>query len=403
MHSFFPAVWQVLLELAPWLLLGAAIGGMLHVALPASFLRRQLSGRSGVLKAVGLGVPLPLCSCGVIPVGLQLKKSGASDGAVVAFLISTPQTGADSILVSASMLGWPFAIFKLVSAAATGIVGGWLTDASAKSATGPLPMVDLQQPLPANRLAALVSHGLELLRSIWGWLVFGVAVSAVITAFMPPNAMEGLATYGGLAAMGVTLVIALPLYVCATASVPIAAALVASGLPTGAALVFLMAGPATNVATLGAVYRTLGRRPLAIYLATIIVGSIGCGWAFEFVISADGAGGTNFAHEHVMDNWWSIASAAVLVTLILWFAAQDLLRLKNRWAPPALASGPTIEVGVAGMTCGNCVAKLERALASDAHVDAAAVTLEPGQAVVHGKVSEDRVRELIQQAGFQPR
>ena len=183
MHDFFLAMWQVLLELAPWLLLGAAIGGMLHVALPASFLRRQLSGRSGVLKAVGLGVPLPLCSCGVIPVGLQLKKSGASDGAVVAFLISTPQTGADSILVSASMLGWPFAIFKLVSAAVTGIVGGWLTDASAKSATAPLPMVDLQEPLPGNRLAALVSHGLELLHSIWGWLVFGVLVSAAITAF----------------------------------------------------------------------------------------------------------------------------------------------------------------------------------------------------------------------------
>ncbi|MCH7752470.1 MAG: permease [Planctomycetes bacterium] len=403
MHDFFLAVWQVLLELAPWLLLGAAIGGMLHVALPASFLRRQLSGRSGVLKAVGLGVPLPLCSCGVIPVGLQLKKSGASDGAVVAFLISTPQTGADSILVSASMLGWPFAIFKLVSAAATGIVGGWLTDASAKSASAPLPMVDLQQPLPGSRLAALVSHGLELLRSIWGWLVFGVVVSAAITAFMPPDALVGLAAYGGLAAMGVTLVIAVPLYVCATASVPIAAALVASGLPTGAALVFLMAGPATNVATLGAVYRTLGRRPLAIYLATIIVGSIACGWAFEFVISADGAGGANFEHEHVMNNWWRIASAAVLVTLIVWFAAQDLLRLKNRQAPPATASGPTIEVGVAGMTCGNCVAKLEKTLTNDAHIDAAAVTLEPGQATVHGKVSEDRVRELIQQAGFQPR
>ncbi len=181
---------------------------------------------------------------------------------------------------------------------------------------------------------------------------------------------------------------------------PIAAALVASGLPTGAALVFLMAGPATNVATLGAVYRTLGRRPLAIYLATIIVGSIACGWAFEFVISADGA---PVSHEHVMNNWWSIASAAVLVTLIVWFAAQDLLRLKNRQAPPAFTIGPAIEVGVAGMTCGNCVAKLEKTLADDAHVDAATVTLEPGQAIVHGEVSENRVRELIQQAGFQPR
>ena len=400
MHNFFLAMWQVLLELAPWLLLGAAIGGLLHVALPANLLRRQLSGRSGILKAVGLGVPLPLCSCGVIPVGLQLKKSGASDGAVVAFLTSTPQTGADSILVSASMLGWPFAIFKLISAAVTGIVGGWLTDASANSSNAALPSVDLQQPLPANRLAALVGHSLELLRSIWGWLVFGVVVSAAITAFMPQHALEGLAAYGGLAAMGVALIISVPLYVCATASVPIAAALVASGLPTGAALVFLMAGPATNVATLGAVYRTLGRRPLAIYLATIIVGSIACGWAFQFVITADRVNGE---HEHVMNNWWSIASAAVLAALIVWFATEDLLRLKRRWATAVATDGPTIEVGVAGMTCGNCVAKLEKTLAGDAQVEGAKVTLDPGQAIVHGKVSEDRVRELIQQAGFQPR
>jgi uncharacterized membrane protein YraQ (UPF0718 family)/copper chaperone CopZ len=400
MHDFLLAMWQVLLELAPWLLLGAAIGGLLHVALPPSFLRRQLSGRGGVLKAVALGVPLPLCSCGVIPVGLQLKKSGASDGAVVAFLTSTPQTGADSILVSASMLGWPFAIFKVFSAAVTGIVGGWLTDGSAKSAIATLPVVELPPPPPANRLAAFVSHSLELLQSIWGWLVFGIVVSAAITAFMPQDALAGLATYGGLAAMGVTLVISVPLYVCATASVPIAAALVASGLPAGAALVFLMAGPATNVATLGAVYRTLGRRPLAIYLATIIVGSIVCGWAFQFVISAESV---TVGHEHEMDNWWSIASAAVLATLIVWFAAQDLLRLKRLWTRAAHADGATIEVGVAGMTCGNCVAKLEKTLASDAHVEVARVTLEPGQAIVQGDVSEPRVRELIQQAGFQPR
>lgn len=399
MHEFLMAMWQVLLDLAPWLLLGAAIGGLLHVALPARLLRQQLSGRGGVLKAVGLGVPLPLCSCGVIPVGLQLKKGGASDGAVVAFLTSTPQTGADSILVSASMLGWPFAIFKLISAAVTGIVGGWLTDASAKPTTGAPPIVDLQ-PVPSfNRLAALVEHSLELLRSIWGWLVFGIVVSAAITAFMPQHALDGLAAYGGLAAMVVTLAIAMPLYVCATASVPIAAALVANGLPTGAALVFLMAGPATNVATLGAVYRTLGQRPLAIYLATIIIGSILCGWAFEFVISADAG---SVAHEHVMTNWWSVGSAWVLLALLVWFAAQDLLRLKNRLAQEKPGSGPKIEVGVAGMTCGNCVAKLEKTLTDDANVDGATVTLDPGQAVVHGEVSEDRVRELIQQAGFQP-
>jgi len=399
MHEFFLEIWRVLLELAPWLLLGAAIGGLLHIALPPSFLRRQLSGRSGVLKAVGLGVPLPLCSCGVIPVGLQLKKSGASDGAVVAFLTSTPQTGADSILVSASMLGWPFAIFKLASAAVTGLIGGWLTDFSTHSTAASLPTSESEEQPIDNRLSALFSHSLELLRSIWGWLVFGVVVSAAISAFMPQHALNGLSAYGGLAAMGVTLVISLPLYVCATASVPIAAALVASGLPTGAALVFLMAGPATNVATLGAVYRTLGRRPLAIYLTTIVLGSVACGWAFEFVITTEGA---TVGHQHEMSTWWNVSSAALLVAIIGWFAAQDLLRLKRRWSLASAGGGPAIEVGVDGMTCGNCVAKLEKTLAGDARVEGAKVVLQPGQAVVHGSVSEDRVRELIRQAGFQP-
>ena len=121
-------MWNVLLELAPWLLLGTAVASGIHVFLPEDFLKRQFSGSAGVLKAVSLGVPLPLCSCGVIPVGLGMKTSGASDGAVVGFLISTPQTGVDSILVSASFLGWPFAIFKLLSAAIMGLLGGGLTN-----------------------------------------------------------------------------------------------------------------------------------------------------------------------------------------------------------------------------------------------------------------------------------
>ena len=121
-------MWMVWLELAPWLRLGASIAAILHVVLPPSFVRRQFKGAGGVVKAVVLGVPMPLCSCGVIPAALGLKKEGASDGSAVGFLISTPQTGVDSILVSASFLGWPFAAFKLASAAALGLVGGLVTD-----------------------------------------------------------------------------------------------------------------------------------------------------------------------------------------------------------------------------------------------------------------------------------
>ena len=327
MFSFLVATWQVMLALAPWLLLGALVAGILHVSLPKKFLNRQLTGPLGVVKAVGLGVPLPLCSCGVIPVGLGLRKDGASNGATVAFLISTPQTGVDSILVSASLIGWPFALFKVVSAAATGLIGGWLTDAVTDSAAPKNIVLGQCHSQQSNRIANLLAHSVELLHSIWCWLVIGVVISAAIDAFVPLGAFTDLAAYGGLAAMLVTLVIAVPLYVCATASVPIAAALVATGLPTGAALVFLMAGPATNAATLGAVYRTLGRKPLAIYLATVIIGSIACGWAFDFVIDANIA---PVNHDHESATWWSIASAVVLLGLIAWFAWQDVMRFKNR-------------------------------------------------------------------------
>ena len=127
MMSFIASIWFVLCELSPWLLLGMFLSGLLHVILPTRFVRQKLQGFSGVLKSVAIGVPLPLCSCGVIPAGISLKKDGASSGAAVGFLISTPQTGVDSMLVSASFFGWPFAMFKLVSAAIMGIVGGvWI-------------------------------------------------------------------------------------------------------------------------------------------------------------------------------------------------------------------------------------------------------------------------------------
>ncbi len=166
MSDFFEAAWKVLLELAPWLLLGALVAGVLHVLLPKDFLERQFSGRWGVFKAVALGVPLPLCSCGVIPVGVSLKKGGGSDGATVAFLISTPQTGVDSIFVSASMLGWPFALFKVFSAAVTGVIGGLLAD-TGQEATPALDTIQPQQAVSQqNRFRAFYEHSLEMLQAV---------------------------------------------------------------------------------------------------------------------------------------------------------------------------------------------------------------------------------------------
>ena len=405
------AIWNILLELSPWLLGGALIAGLLHVALPENFLRRHLSGRWAVVKAAALGVPMPLCSCSVIPVGLGLRRQGASPGATVAFMIATPQTGADSVTVAAGFLGLPFAVFTLVSTFVLGLVGGWWADAGSDTSaagepgeTTPIACGD-DHDEAGGAVRRTVTYALSLLQSIWVWLAIGIVASAAIEQFIPPGALEKLGAGGGLPAMLLALVIGMPMYVCTTASVPVAAALVHNGFPPGAAMVFLISGPATNVATMGAIYRALGGRTLAKYLTTIAVGSLAFGVLFNLLVDPATAA---VAHMHQHHSWWAIACAVAVVALMAWFAVEDVQRwLHKRRAASADERGTPeavgvrrVEVDVHGMTCGSCVARLERVLGREAGVSGVSVTLQPGRAVVDGNVSEPRVRELVAEAGF---
>lgn len=402
MNEMLLNAWHVLLELSPWLLFGALIAGILHVLVPGDLVRRHLAGRWGVAKAVVLGVPLPLCSCGVIPAGLGLRRDGASSGASIGFLISTPQTGVDSILVAASFLGWPFALFKVGAAAVTGLLGGWLADRVGAGSPAPRTLGDAgQEPDAPRSLRGLFEHAAQLLRSIWRWVLLGVLISAAIATFLPAGSLAALAGgAGAVFAALLALALSLPLYVCATASVPIAAALVAGGMPTGAALVFLMAGPATNVATIGAIYRGFGRGVLAVYLATLVVGSVGAALAFDLVLPGGGRA-MRALHGHGGTSWWAAASAVGLLALIAWFAWQDARRAwRARRAGRDAADPAVVDLAVEGMTCGGCVDRLERALRSTEGVESAVVTLTPGRAIIRGSAGETRIREAIEHAGF---
>jgi len=390
---------NTMLELSPFFLLGMLVAGVLHVILPRDFVRKQLTGRFGVLKAVALGVPLPLCSCGVIPAGLGLKRDGASNGASLGFLISTPQTGVDSILVSASFLGWPFALFKVMAAAITGFVGGLLADRVPQDTTweSDLSEAAAGDESDARNLRAMFEHAHELLASIWRWLVFGIVVSALINTFLPVGTMAIFADAGPLVAGLLVLLVSLPLYVCATASVPIAAALVSNGMPVGAALVFLMAGPATNVATIGAIYRGFGRSQLALYLGILIVGSLGFGLLFDLGISNLSV--EQHVHQEAHRTWWAIASAILLTVLISRLAIQDLLRfLRSRFGG---GSGPTIDVDVDGLSCGACERKVEKALLALDGVSSASVTRSPDRARIVGTASREAIERAITDAGYQ--
>ena len=393
--------WHVLQELAPWLLFGLLVAGFLHVVFPVSYIRRHLGGRGfvNVLKATLVGVPMPLCSCGVIPTGIGLRRDGASDGASVGFLISTPQTGVDSFFVSASMLGWPFALFKVGAAMVTGLVGGVLTDHVAHR-HGEVPEAGGEMGFRGRglraRAAELFRFGfVELLGSIYLWIAIGVPMAGLISALVPEDYFAGMAWMQGLGGMLVMLLIAMPMYVCAVASVPVAASLVAAGMPTGAALVFLMAGPATNIATVGAILKTFGGRVVGIYVGTVAVFSVLLGWLFESVLG--GAGAQARAMAHVVPSWVGLAGAIVLMALLLGHAVAQEMARRSR----AAAAGPALVLMVSGMTCRNCVATVRRAIGGVEGISGAAVDLKRGTARVSGEgIDVAAVVKAVEDAGY---
>lgn len=323
--GFLGNAWQTTLALAPWLLLGTFAAGLLHFLMPEHIVRRNMSGYAGVVRAVLLGIPLPLCSCGVIPAAVGLKRDGAGNGPAIGFLISTPQTGMDSILVSASFLGWPFALFKILSSLVMGLAGGFAAEFMSPSRERPASNV---QPTARPGIKDVMSHSLEIIRSIWKWLIFGVLVSAAISSFLPVDYMQRFYSLGSFWTALVMLAVSLPLYVCSTSSVPIAAALVAGGMPAGAALVFLVAGPASNAATIGAVYKTFGPKLLGVYLSVMLGGSLLLGLTFDQVISTAPVHMTHVHGEAAgIQGYLSVASAVLLAGLLAFFAVQEISSL----------------------------------------------------------------------------
>lgn len=413
MINFVSSIWFTFCELSPWLLIGMFLSGLLHVILPSKFVREKLQGFSGVLKSVAIGVPLPLCSCGVIPAGVGLKKDGASSGAAVGFLISTPQTGVDSMLVSAAFFGWPFAIFKLVSAAVMGIFGGVWIDQKPPAVLHTNAVSQCSGDHQGHDHGhhhhgdsgtrgwnQFLPHSIDMLRSIWIWLVVGVVVSAAINQFDIQPLTAQVNQWGLFPAILLVLILSVPMYVCATASVPIAAALVSAGLPPAVALVFLMAGPATNIATMGAIRSNLGGRCLTIYMTTIIIGSMLAAYLFNSLVSVATVGGA--AHVHDATTWWAQLSAMIVLGLIGLFVFEMITR---RFGTEAVQSptGLSTTIGIGGMSCENCVHKLESAIKKVAGVTSVQVSLGEASAIVTGEFDTDQLKQTIADSGFVPK
>ncbi len=344
-------IWNTVAMMAPWLLLGLLIAGFMTVFLPVSWVRRHMGGTGlwANIKAAGIGIPLPVCSCGIVPLVAGLRRRGASAAASMSFLIATPQTSVDSIVLCAVLIGPWFALFSPVAALIAALIGGLLVhevavanappaqavssccsaqpggeaepcaedtlcpDAEVVATTAPAAIAEPPRTGPWP-LRVLKAAGVDVPREIGREMAVGILIAGIIAALVPQSV---LATWGGtgIGPKLVMLFAGIPLYVCSASSVPIAAALIAKGVAPGSALVFLLAGPATNAATVMAVRKLLGTRSVVIYLAAVAAVAVGFGLALDAlgtVIELNAAAG-HMGHgvsplQHV---------AGIAVTLVL--------------------------------------------------------------------------------------
>jgi len=306
--------------------------------LPSSIVEKQLSspGFVSIVKGAIFGAPLPLCSCGVIPTALAVRKAGASKGATSSFLVATPETGVDSIAFSYAVLGPIFAIARPIGALISAILAGVLVSTfdkeddvqppvkAASSCCSSKKQEVVAEPSLKDKLIASVQYGYgTMISDTAKWLTIGLVAATIITAYVPQSFF--LQWGDGLLAMIIMVVVGLPMYICATASTPVAASLLFAGVSPGAALVFMLTGPATNIATMGVIKEQLGVRSLAAYLVAVISSAILCGlvlnalyaqfgWSLQLSI---------MAHGESFPLWRQFA-AVVLVGLVLRVYVQPL-------------------------------------------------------------------------------
>ncbi len=424
--------WLLLGQMSVYLLLGFLVAGILSVCVSPAWVERHLGrpGLGSVMKASLFGVPLPLCSCGVIPVAASIRRHGASRGATTSFLLSTPQTGVDSIAVTLGSLGMVVAIFRPVAALLTGLIGGILVqvfdhapvraDAMGKSDSPACEEPCCAETGPRNVLLRALHYGFVTLpRDIGGALLLGIAIAGAMAALVKPDQLE---IGSGILAILLVMAVSVPIYVCATASVPIAYALIHVGVSPGAALAFLIAGPATNAATFTTIWKMLGRRTAVLYLATVAVGAIAAGllldWLFPDLKASmpklgHPAGQTDGHAHHATQITWLTHLGAVALLAVMMISSKTMARLTQSKklaereqqladAPPA---GQRLEIAVGGMTCSHCAESVRRALAECVGVSSVEVDLAGGRAVVTGerldrKQLADAVTELGYTAGL---
>lgn len=324
------AAWTLLEEMSPYLLFGFLIAGILRAGLTPAVVQRHM-GRPGlwqILKASLIGIPLPLCSCGVIPVALSLRRQGASRGATASFLAATPQTSVTSLLATAALLGPEMTVVRILAALLSGFLAGlfveWTYPADPTPATEEKGSASLpnRRPFSFNSfLQTLWRHGFVVLpRDIARPFGLGLLAAAAITVLIPPGFFQGRVP-SELLSYALMLAIGLPIYVCSTGSLPLALSFLHMGFSPGAALVFLVAGPATNAANLTTLWTRVGKRGTVFFLLAIALAALLAGWLTDLWLPAGWVPPLHAGHAHHQNIspvalWMRRVGAAALLLLI---------------------------------------------------------------------------------------
>jgi len=402
-QNFFISLLNVVCEMAPYLLLGFLIAGVLHVFVPQRFYANYLSqnNKFSVVWAALLGVPLPLCSCGVIPTAIGLRNEKASKGAIASFLIATPQTGIDSILATFSLMGLGFAIIRPTAALITGVCGGLLVNRLVKdegscSLEGSSQLSSLNSQLKIWRVLKYAYY--DMLRDIGLRLLIGLIVAALIQVAIPD---EFFLSFGSqpLLQMLAILVIAVPMYICSTGSIPVAAALMMKGLSPGAALVMLMAGPAVNMASILVVHKSMGRRFTFVYLMTIV----GFAILFGLLLNATGWDFT-ITNQHVccmntsvLPSPFKLICATVLTVLII-FAL--MMKFFSKFTSKKTIAPDITIYRVEDMHCSHCEAAVVRAVEALPGVENAKASASANTLTIKGSATEETIRAAVEGIGY---
>lgn len=398
----------ILNEMSPYLLLGLFFAGLLKVFLPDTFISKYLKKNNArsAINATLLGVPLPLCSCGVLPTGISLYKNGASKGATNAFITATPQTGIDSILVTYAMLGLPMAIIRPVVALISGVLSGIITN---KVTQREQPIVTVEttvncatpKPNFLQRWTEVFRYAfLTFLADIARWLVIGTLIAALISVLLPDDFFANYISHGILGIL-LILVASTPLYICATASVPIAAVLLSKGISPGAILVFLMAGPATNAASFTLIGKTLGKRSLVAYLITIIGAAVSFGLFIDTFLPLSWFQIGDFSHEHIHGSygwlfWLQTICTLILIGLILYIYIRKNI---EKYKPMTQEKNARI-YRIPDVSCNHCKKNLEEAFNALDKAGEAEVNLAQKTLIIKGAISDEQVADLVRERGF---